>query len=242
MPLEKHLPANAVGSIVEWANVVVAAWGVGVAAVAAVVGIAGAGATVWVALLAHRTSKRATEIAARAAQIAQQQHDEAVANREANARIIGRLLMHEVSELPQNIFTQVLRCKRRDSRQRPNIDSFKRALEVAGSSFLPGAEQLQDRIHNLRDDLGDDLATLIGYSRTLNQMSRDFLAQVKKARAPGSVVESEVTIYAGNERDIGLFTEYLVLYLDMAIPFANKFRQFGGIEAYDYSNLRVADV
>jgi len=73
-------------------------------------------------------------------------------------------------------------------------------------------------------------------------MSRDFLAQVKKARAPGSVVESEVTIYAGNERDIGLFTEYLVLYLDMAIPFANKFRQFGGIEAYDYSNLRVADV
>ncbi len=150
--------------------------------------------------------------------------------------------MHEVSELPQNIFTQVLRCKRRDSRQRPNIDSFKRALEVAGSSFLPGAEQLQDRIHNLRDDLGDDLATLIGYSRTLNQMSRDFLAQVKKARAPGSVVESEVTIYAGNERDIGLFTEYLVLYLDMAIPFANKFRQFGGIEAYDYSNLRVADV
>lgn len=234
-------PAIGVGNVAEWATVVIGVWAAAIAAVAAVVGIAGTAATVWVALLAHRTSQRATQIAEKAAQIAQQQHDEAVANREANARIIGGLLMHEVSELPQNIFTQILRCKRRDSRQRPNINSFKRALEVAGSSFLPGAEQLQDRIHNLRDDLGDDLATLIGYSRTLNQMSRDFLAQVK-TRVPGSVVESDVAIYAGNERDIGLFTDYLVLYLDMAIPFANRFRQFGGIDAYDYSNLHVADV
>lgn len=241
MAFEFCPPAIGVGTVPEWAAVVVGVWAAAIAAVAAVVGIAGAAATVWVALLAHRTSQRATQIAEKAAQIAQQQHDEAVANREANARIIVSLLMHEVSELPQNIFSQILRCKRRDAEGRPAIQSFARALEAASGSFLPGAEQLQDRIHNLRDDLGDDLAMLIGYSRTLNQISRDFSPRVK-VRVPRSIHEKEETIYTGNPRDVGIFTEYLTLYLDLAIPYANKFRQFAGHKPYDYSDLHVADV
>lgn len=56
------------GNVADWAAVVVSGWG---AIATFVVGAGAAAATVWVALLAHRTSKEATQIADRAAKIAQ---------------------------------------------------------------------------------------------------------------------------------------------------------------------------
>ncbi|WP_164271202.1 hypothetical protein [Stenotrophomonas sp. B1-1] len=204
------------------------------------VGVGAAVATTVVAMLAHRTSKRAAEIAEEATRIAAQQHQEAVDNREANARIVVRLLLHEVSELPVQLAIQIKRCERRVSSNgqgtasKYRVGSLVRALRAAGGSFLPGTEQVLDRIPNLRDEIGDDLATLVGYNRTINQMSQDLLPMVVSSPIPNlSGVPS--FSYTGNEEDIELFRKYLAVFLGLAIDFANRFRAYGGVEPYDYS-------
>lgn len=218
---------------VDWGNV--ADW----AAVG--VGVGAAVATTVVAMLAYRTSKRAAEIAEEATRIAAQQHQEAVDNREANARIVVRLLLHEVSELPVQLAIQVKRCERRggmDSQgtaPKYHVDSFVRALRAAGGSFLPGTEQVLDRIPNLRDEIGDDLATLVGYNRTINQMSKDLMPMVVTSPIPNLSGLPSFS-YTGNEKDIELFRKYLAVFLGLAIDFANRFRAYGGVEQYDYSN------
>lgn len=220
--------AEEVGNLADW-------FSVGVGAVAAV-------ATTVVAGFAYKTSKRATDIAEEAKGIALQQHEEAVANRKATERIVVALLMHEVSELPVQIGILIQRCDRKvpvDSEgelTRPDIFEFARALGGSSGSLMPGTEQVLDRIHTLQDEVGDKLAALVGYSRTLSQMSKDF-SQFIEIGFPTAKNMRERLIYTGNERDIAVFRTYLANFLGLAIDFANEFRRHGGHPAHDYSKF-----
>lgn len=221
--------AEEVGNLADW-------FSVGVGAVAAV-------ATTVVAGFAYKTSKRATDIAEEAKGIALQQHEESVANRKATERIVVALLMHEVSELPVQIGILIRRCDRKvpvDSEgeiKRPDIAEFARALRGASGPLMPGTEQVLDRIHTLQDDVGDRLAVLVGYSRTLSQMSKDF-SQFVKIGSPGVINKRENLIYTGNESHIAHFREYLANFLVLAIDFANEFRMHGRQPAHDYSEWK----
>jgi len=220
--------AHDVGNLAEW-------FGVGVGAVAAV-------ATTVVAFLAYKTSARAVGIAEEAKGIAQQQHQEAVESRDATARIVVRLLMHEISELPVQLGIQIQRCDRTvpaDSEgelRTRDVDSFARALQSCSGTFLPGTEQVLDRIHTLPPNLGDGLAILVGFNRTLSQMSKD-LSQMLVA---GPVRRSGVGrgfVYQGNERDMVNFRVYLASFLSHAIDLACAFRENGEMDAHDYSQF-----
>ncbi|MGL4247119.1 hypothetical protein, partial [Lactiplantibacillus plantarum] len=64
---------------------------------------------------------------------------------------------------------------------------------------MPGTEQVLDRIPNLRDEIGDDLATLVGYNRTINQMSKDLLPMVVSSPIPNLSGLPSFS-YTGNEK------------------------------------------
>lgn len=197
---------------------------------AVVVGAAAAGGTIVVAALANRTAKRAAEIAEEATKIAGQQHGEAVKLREENARIIGRLLLYEIIALPARLsallktwefavdFEGSLRIK--DGLQAMH------ALDEAEFPLLPGAEKVEDRIHQLPDSIGADLATLIGGSRTLAEL-------VRKIR-PRIISASAVTPfwrYSGDVVDFDDFRHQVRWLLEISEQFENDFRAFVGVPA-----------
>lgn len=231
------------GNVADWAAVLVSGWG---AIATVVVGAGAAAATVWVALLAHRTSKEATQIADRAAQIAQQQHDEAVNMRAANARIVGRLLLNEVSDLPQRLYTIHVRSGRMtfkipgQEKTEFTVTNIEQALEESRRPLLPGAEKSETRIHTLPDRLGDDLATLIGYSRTLNATS-DALIEHLTALTEGQPPEIAQMIYKSRAGAVESYRGYVAMFCNQSIEVANDFRAFVGLPPYDYSKFVIAD-
>ncbi|WP_313243900.1 hypothetical protein [Stenotrophomonas rhizophila] len=168
MAFEFCLPAIGVGGLANWASVAVGLWAALIAAVATVVGIAGAAATVWVALLAHRTSQRATEIADRAAQIAQQQHQEARDLSASTARIVGRLLLHEISGLPTTLRSQHRKLQRVSNdwtAGKASPGQLIDTLDEVSAPLMPNADSVQERIHTLPDKLGADVAAMISHCR-----------------------------------------------------------------------------
>ncbi len=188
---------------------------------------AAAGATVCVAIAAQKTSARAVDIAS-------EQHKETVDARSASARIIGRMLLHEVSRLPYELSAQYHAMERNKPRRyegefpEPDMEARTDAVRRACSSFLPGAEKLQDRLHHLPDQIGDDLASLIGYSRTLNHLAQRCLDATQRKGNP-ALAQNALLMEMGSVRS------YIRLFQVAAIPFANEFRAFVGIEPYDYS-------
>lgn len=200
----------------EWGNV--ADWA------AVVVGALAAGGTIGVAVSANRTSKRAAAIAEEATKIAAQQHGEAVKLREENARIIGRILLYEVTALPARMAMMV-----RDldtgidvqNRQIRDGGAMTRALDEAERALLPGAERVEDRIHNLPDSIGADLATLIGGSRTLGELVRKIRDRVIK---PTGV--NPRWRYAGEYSDFQLLLGQLEWLHGISEEFAAEFRKF----------------
>lgn len=183
---------------------------------------AAAVATVCVAIAAQKTSAKAVDIA-------REQHKETVDARSASARIIGRMLLHEVSRLPYELSAQYhamnrnkpRRCK--DEFREPDFEAWIDAVRRTCSSFLPGAEKLQDRLHHLPDTIGDDLAALIGYSRTLNHLAQRCLDATQRKGNPALMME------------IGAVRSYIRVFHEAAIPFAPTFQAFVGVETYDYS-------
>ena len=231
------------GNVADWAAIVVSGWG---AIATVVVGAGAAAATVWVALLAHRTSKEATQIADRAAKIAQQQHDEAVNMRAANARIVGRLLLNEVCDLPQRLYTIHVRSgwttikfvgQEKAAFTAMNV---KEALEESRRPLLPGAEKSESRIHTLPDRLGADLATLIGYSRTLNATS-DALIESLSAITEEQSTEIAEFIYSSRAGAVESYRGYVAMFCNQSIEVANDFRKFVGLPPYDYSRFVIAE-
>jgi len=184
-------------------------------------------ATVCVAIAAQKTSAKAVDIA-------REQHKETVDARNASARIIGRMLLHEVSRLPYELSAQYHAMERDKPRRyeaefpEPDFEARMDAVRRTCSSFLPGAEKLQDRLHHLPDSIGDELAALIGYSRTLNHLAQRCSDATLRKGNPASAQNAFLT-------EIGAVRSYTRLFQVAAIPFANEFRAFVGVESYDYS-------
>lgn len=208
------------GNVADWATVFV--------------GTAAAAATVAVARLAHKTSKQAVEIA-------RQQRDEENNEREANARIVAWLVANEVSTLPLVIQQQYQRATRHMA---PGLDpdfsvanviSFADALTRGLQSFLPSAEKLQDRIHVLPEFLGDDLAILIGKSRSLNEMSADLLT-LMSLKPLESINDHREATFRGGLRAFNAYLAYLRDFSDAAIKFAKSLRRYLNQEPNDFSN------
>ena len=224
MALECCVPDFGVGNAVDWAAVGVAAWTALIAALAAVIAIGGTAATVWVALLAHRTSKRAAEIAEEATKIAAQQHREAVQLREAQARILGRQVFYEVSALPRRVAALRKHWERSVILEAPMhiADGLKllETLKEAALPLLPISQRLEDRIHNLPDSLGADLATLLGGSQTLSEIVRKIEERVKK---PDALTGWE---YKGDTADFGLLHYQLRWLEDLGKTFSSDFESF----------------
>jgi len=235
MTIDIGARAEGVGSVVEWISV----W---IAFGSAVVTFGAAAATVWVALLAHKTSRRAAEIADEAKGIARQQHAEAVQKRESNARIVGRLLVHEISELPINLHILRERCKRVISRGRPSrendIEFLEDTLRIGISSFMPGAEKSEERLHNLPEAIGNDVAELVGYSRTLNAMSKELLDLIQIRHVENSH-PSSIKVFAGDIKDIEALVKYVEKFSRHSMPTVEKMRVFVGAELRDLSRFDV---
>ncbi|WP_155760483.1 hypothetical protein [Stenotrophomonas maltophilia] len=154
--------AAEVGNLADWAGVAV--------------GFGAAVATIVVAGIAQSTSRKATAIAEEAKGIARMQYDAAEALRRDNARILGRLLLVEVTTLPA-----VVAALARGWNQAIMLGdgtfgvadprAFVQTLAEATLPFMPAAQAAEDRIHNLPNDLGADLASLIGAGRALNDLA-----------------------------------------------------------------------
>lgn len=221
------------GNIPDWVSIFVSAFG---AIAATVVGAAAAVGTILVAVLANRTSKRATEIAEEAKGIAKMQHEAAEALRQDNARILGRLLLLELSTLP-TIIAAIARAWNQaittadgsigvgDSR------AFVQVLAEAQLPFTPVAHSAEDRIHNLPNDLGAELASLIAAGRALNDVASRMDTQVRIDGKDQSVG------YAGNQDTLVGLREQLKAVLARSVRFAGKLQTFVGIEPDDYSEV-----
>ena len=209
----------------DWGNV--ADWA------AVVVGVGAAVATTVVAVLAHRTSKRAAEIAEEATRIAGQQHAEAVTLREETARIIGRLLLNEVSTLP--IRLQQVKEALGMAGFEPGVHKWAVAVRAAIAELegplLPSAELAEDRIHTLPRRLGADLAMLIGRARDARSGVAQIQALVDGAVDLSSQQHSGKWVTQAYSQ-VSNFQLQLELFEQSAAAFANEFQGFvlGGME------------
>ncbi|MBH1839356.1 hypothetical protein I5W21_06785 [Stenotrophomonas maltophilia] len=189
-------------------------WGV---VVTALVGLL----TLVVAVLAWRTSRQA-------AKIAMQQHEEARAVRTAQARIIGQLLLHEVSALPARVRMLSVNYRRAGATSLNGDVSWlevRTVIEDCQVPLLPSAEKLEDRIHNLPDALGADLATMIGHCRSLSAEAAAVSMKIRPALPIGEVGRSGF-VYEGTIVLLDNVDIHLELFADMTIGFANAFRGF----------------
>ncbi len=224
MAPECCLPAFGIGNAADWAAVGVAAWTALIAALAAVIGIAGTAATVWVAFLAHRTSRRAAQIAEEATKIAAQQHQEAVLLREAQARIVGRQALYEVMAFPRRVAALrnnwELAVSMDVPRQIADGQKLIETLDEAAIPLLPISQRIEDRIHNLPDSLGADLATLLGGSQTLSEIVRKIQGRAKRP----DVLTGWA--YKGDTKDFVLLHYQLTWLEDLGKTFSKEFESF----------------
>ncbi|MCF5089814.1 hypothetical protein GIW57_06430 [Stenotrophomonas sp. PA-6-5C] len=149
------------------------------------------------------------------------------------------MLLHEVSRLPYELADQYKAMERNKPRiydgqfPEPDMEVRTDAVRRTCSSFLPGAEKLQDRLHHLPNKIGDDLASLIGYSRTLNHLAQRCLDATQRTVNPAQAQNALLM-------EVGSVRSYIELFQEAAIPFANEFRAFVGIEPYDYSGCALS--
>lgn len=228
MALEYWFPAFGIGTIADWVAVVVAIWAAAIAAVTALIGIAGAAATVWVALLAHRTSRRATEIADRAAQIAKQQHQEAIDLKDATARIVGRLLLHEVSALPARLHSHAGKLKRVANDWAAGRASFGQLIDTLDEAMvplMPNADHVQDRIHTLPDSLGADVATMISHCRDIASSASRFRARITELPAAPGIGVKTYSLPSDMGEIVRLYTQ-VEFVAGLAPQLATEFRSY----------------
>lgn len=203
--------ADEVGNLADW--------------VAVVVGAIAAGATIRVAVLANRTSKRAAEIAAEAKDIAQQQHQEAVDAREANARIIGRLLFNETTALPSRLQRLVRVLERALEPERYSAHGLLFAVEEIAVPLLASAERVEDRIHTLPDLVGADLATMISHTRGIADAANRIKDSIEVHKA--TVIGTRTTYhFVGPPAQPESLLAVLKHVASLAPQFAEEFRTF----------------
>lgn len=223
----------------DWGNV--ADWA------AVVIGLGAVVATTVVAVLAQRTSKRATEIAEKAADIAEeatriaaQQHQEFLSTKDANGQIVGRILVHEVSQLPVELYALRERCKRIIDRGEPRkeVAQVENLLKSCSKPLLRGTEQSEDRLHTLPDAIRNDLAVLIGYSRSLNSMSSDLMELIKIVTYTDRFPAQE-KVFGGSLEQMKILQEYVEKFSRYSLDVVNELRVYIGAERVDLSKFNV---
>lgn len=219
---------------VDWGNI--ADWA------AVMVGLGAAAGTIWVASAANETSKRATEIAEDAKGIAKQQSDQVLAQQRANAEILGRLLLHEISSLPARLSALIVGLPKAVRVVDGQVliedhDLLTRMLDDARWSAVPQSENVLGRIHDLPDALGPDLATLIGHSGTMRDMAFRMLGRIKES--PRQYIGRQYQFaYEGRSDDFELLEEHLKFFRNLSIDYAERFRRFVGIDEGDFSRFQ----
>ncbi len=214
---------------VDWGNL--ADWA------AVVMGLGAATATVFVAIAANRTSRKAAEIAEQSKGIAQQQHDETVALREGNARVIGRLLLTEIGSLPARLdmicrmLAESLTIE--DGPSVRDLVKFRAALGEAQANLTPTSVSVLDRIHNLPDLLGADLARLIGNCQALNTIASRVQNHCSVTSTSPAAGGAQLR-YSGDLKELSLLAQHAAECTVMAARFAAEFRLFVGVDAGDY--------
>lgn len=218
--------------VVDWGNV--ADWA------AVLAGVIAAGGTIWVAIAANRTSKRAASIAEEATKIAAQQHGEAVKLREEMARIIGRLLLAEVGSVPARA-ARIVRSMQRvvepgaGYSALTGVENFDRAMFEAGQDLLPTARHVLDKIHNLPDALGADLATFIAACMALRAMAERVEAKVVRISLDTLEGERAIIKLKDGPGDFLIMQNQAVWIVRHSAQFANEFQDFVGVEPSDYA-------
>jgi hypothetical protein len=189
--------------------------------------------TVVVAVLAWFTARRAAYIAEEATKIAAQQHGESVTLREETARIIGRLLLHEVSRLPVRLesTTRALGAAGFESGVRAWAEAVHRAIADLDMPLLPNAELAEDRIHTLPPGLGADLATLISHARDARAGAARLHQLVDRATDFSSPKHNGEYVTQAMSQ-VNNFEVQLKFVEDLATGFANEFHGFvfSGVE------------
>ncbi|MBB4726384.1 hypothetical protein [Xanthomonas arboricola] len=216
---------------VDWA-----AWGTLVSAAIGVV-------TVVVAVLAWKTSGRATKIAERAADTAQQQHREAIVLRNETARILGRLVVDEVSDLPRRV-GRIARAMNRAwalyFAEHGVLDAhyFDLAMREAETEMLPTSQSVLDRNHAFPDELGSELARLIAACTSLRTMS----TRVRANSVPDTLhIEEgvfEVVAFKFGPPDFMKMGEMARRLVRDSADVANQFQAYVGVSVVDYTRLR----
>lgn len=219
-----------------------AAWGSWADWAAVVVGLGAAIATTVVAVLAHKTSKRAAEIAEEAKFIAQQQHKEAVTHREETARVLGRLLLGEVGSLPGRL-DMILRLLTGSLNPVGELgvrdySKFKASLSEAQAPLMPASLAAQERIHNLPNVLGADLATMLGNCQALNTIASRVEARSAVAFAPPSHGGARFK-YDGNQGDLVALVQQIAEMTVAAVELATDFRGFVGVREGEYLKIEA---
>lgn len=213
----------------DWGNV--ADWA------AVCVGAAAAGATVWVALLAHATSKRSTDIAEEAKKIAQQQHDQTEELRDNIARILGSLLQVEIATLPMRLGAllrdfdvAVAPIKRREI---VGDRKFSAVIGDLNAAFLPAAEGAFDQIHNLPKELGAGLASMLGMTRNIGVTARKVDSRI--LRVSDMSGGHDIVGYKGEGNGLDALRVQIASMLRSSLGLAESFNYFVKGELLDYS-------
>lgn len=219
--------ADEVGNLADW--------------VAVGVGLAGAIGTIAVAFWANRTSKRATDIAEEAKGIARQQHTDYVAQRDGTARILANLLRVEIGALPSKLAMLIRDYDRaRASFSASSIAggaTLVNAIREIRDQQLPAAESVFDQLHTLPNQLGADIAALIGMSRGLGDTASKIDGRF--IRAPDLEGGEVVVGYRRGPEDFADFRLQLRSMLRAAIQLAEGFNKFSGVFGEDYASEKA---
>jgi len=150
--------------------------------------------------------------------------------------------VHEVSELPVELHTLILTCERIIARGVPQnedeVDFLERLLSKCSKSLLPGTEQSEERLHTLPDEIRNELAFLIGYSRSLNSMSADLASLIRVETYGGKGLVGE-KVFNGDLKVIEMLKEYLERFSRYSLHVVNRLRTHVGAEPRDLSKFDV---
>ncbi|HHA2515043.1 TPA: hypothetical protein ACOENQ_000062 [Stenotrophomonas maltophilia] len=210
------------GNIADWAAVLV--------------GLGAAAGTILVASIANRTSRDAAKIANDAKDIAKQQHDEAVDLRRGTARILGSLLAAEILVLPTKLgavlasIDQVLPAGPDDPDNRGTTEWI---MSELGKTFLPSTEESLDRLHNLPDSLGSQVAAIVGMCRGLVDSSQRIDARFYRMHHQGHAI---IINYNGDSEDFPALRQQLAATLGDSLTLAKRFADFAGAGPQDFSD------
>ncbi len=176
--------------------------------------------TVIVAILAWRTSRQAAAIAAK-------QHQDSQVLWKAQARIVGRLLLHEVTALPRKIeyyaaeldaLPDVPSGTSRDWR------AVQKAVERLVDPLLPNAEAIAEQIHYLPDRLGADLATMISHSRDINAAACHIAAHIHEPKPSESYLATRHSYsYTGRPKALDALRQQLQFVASIAPDLVEEF-------------------